>query len=115
LKLLHIAASVAAGLLLSACTQVQQPPQPQTHILRVGIQTSPLTLNALLSNNTTEGMIDRLIFDGLVTVDASGRKQIPVLAAEVPTLANGGISKDGLTSSGTTCTGTTACSSRAVM
>jgi peptide/nickel transport system substrate-binding protein len=97
LKLLQIAASVAAGLLLSACTQAQPPPQPQTHILRVGIQATPLTLNALLSNNTTEAMIDRLIFDGLVTIDASGRKQIPVLAAEVPTLANGGISKDGLT------------------
>ena len=85
---------MAAGLLLAACTQTQQPPQ---HVLRVGIQAAPLTLNALLANNTTESMIDRLIFDTLVTVDASGRKQVPVLAAEVPTLANGGISKDGLT------------------
>ncbi|MBV8601269.1 MAG: peptide ABC transporter substrate-binding protein [Candidatus Eremiobacteraeota bacterium] len=42
-------------------------------------------------------MIDRLVYDPLITVDATGKKEIPVLAAEVPTLENGGISKDGLT------------------
>jgi peptide/nickel transport system substrate-binding protein len=42
-------------------------------------------------------MVDRLLFDGLVSVDASGRRQVPVLAARVPTQANGGISPDGLT------------------
>jgi peptide/nickel transport system substrate-binding protein len=65
--------------------------------LRVGVQTPPNTLNPLLAANTTEGMLDRLVFDVLVTVDATGRRQVPVLASEVPTLANGGISKDGLT------------------
>ena len=42
-------------------------------------------------------MIDRLMFDVLVSVDASGKNPVPMLAAEVPTLENGGISKDGLT------------------
>ncbi len=42
-------------------------------------------------------MIDHLIFDRLVSTDASGKKQVPILAAEVPTPENGGISKDGLT------------------
>jgi peptide/nickel transport system substrate-binding protein len=65
--------------------------------LRIGIQTAPNTLNPLLAANTTEGMIDRLLFDVLVTVDETGRKTIPVLAAQVPTLDNGGISKDRLT------------------
>ena len=42
-------------------------------------------------------MIDRLVFDPLISVDSTGKKLIPILAAEVPTLENHGISKDGLT------------------
>ncbi|MBD5603882.1 MAG: peptide ABC transporter substrate-binding protein [Candidatus Eremiobacteraeota bacterium] len=33
----------------------------------------------------------------LVSVDVTGKKQVPILAETVPTLENGGISKDGLT------------------
>jgi peptide/nickel transport system substrate-binding protein len=65
--------------------------------LRIGIQAEPATLNPLLAGNTTEAMIGRLIFDPLVTVDETGKNDVPVLAAVVPTLQNGGISKDGLT------------------
>jgi peptide/nickel transport system substrate-binding protein len=65
--------------------------------LRIGIQATPNTLNPLLAANTTEGMIDRLLFDCLVSVDASGKNPVPMLARVVPTPANGGISKDGLT------------------
>ena len=42
-------------------------------------------------------MINRLSFDTLLSVDASGKHLLPILAAAVPTLANGGISADGLT------------------
>ncbi|HTV74781.1 MAG TPA: ABC transporter substrate-binding protein, partial [Candidatus Acidoferrales bacterium] len=104
---LRLTASIAACLLLAACTKTdsgpassepgQRHPWTLPHVLRIGIQSSPMTLNPLLSANTTEGMIDRLICDGLVTVDPSGRKEVPMLAAVVPTMANGGISKDGLT------------------
>jgi peptide/nickel transport system substrate-binding protein len=65
--------------------------------LRVAIQRSPNSLNPLLAANTTEGFINRLSFDTLVSVDASGRRFVPILAREVPSLANGGISRDGLT------------------
>jgi peptide/nickel transport system substrate-binding protein len=65
--------------------------------LRIGIQTQPTSLDPLLSANTTEAMIARLMFDPLVTVDASGKNEVPVLAQTVPSLANGGISRDGLT------------------
>ncbi len=65
--------------------------------MRIGIQNSPNTLDPILSANTTEAMIDRFIFDPLVSVDGTGKNDVPVLAAVVPTLANGGISKDGLT------------------
>ncbi len=65
--------------------------------LRVATQRSPNTLNPILSANTTEGFVNRLSFDTLVSVDGSGKKTVPILATEVPTEANGGISKDGLT------------------
>jgi peptide/nickel transport system substrate-binding protein len=67
------------------------------HVLRVGSQNPPNTLDPLLAANTTEAMIDRFMFDGLVSIDPTGTKQVPILAAVVPTLQNGGISPDGLT------------------
>jgi peptide/nickel transport system substrate-binding protein len=72
-------------------------PWTKPHILRIGSQVTPNTLNTLLAGNTTENAIDRFIFDGLVSVDGSGKKEIPILAETVPTLENGGISHDGLT------------------
>ncbi len=98
-------ARIVACLLLAACTKVGtsdtaaggRHPWTRAEELRIGIQAAPNTLNPLLAGNTTEAMIGRLIFDPLVTVDASGTKDVPVLAAVVPTLENGGISKDGLT------------------
>jgi peptide/nickel transport system substrate-binding protein len=66
-------------------------------VLRIGSQGTPNTLDPLLSGNTTEAAIDRLLFDGLVSTDASGTRTVPILAAVVPTLQNGGVSRDGLT------------------
>jgi peptide/nickel transport system substrate-binding protein len=65
--------------------------------LRIAIQTDPETLNPILSANTTEGLLNRLSFDVLVSVKPDGKTLVPMLAAEVPTTENGGISKDGLT------------------
>ena len=69
--------------------------QPQT--LRIGLTTEPHSLSPLLALNDYEQFVDRLIFDVLVTVDSSGRRLVPRLAAVVPTLENGGIAKDGRT------------------
>ena len=98
-------ARVAACVMLAACTKVGtadnvaggRHPWTRAGSMRIGIQAEPNTLNPLLAGNTTEAMIGRLIFDPLVTVDESGVKDVPVLASVVPTLENGGISKDGLT------------------
>ena len=65
-------------------------------VLRVAIQSEPKNLNMVLASNTTDNMIDRLIFDPLTTADPKGNI-IPALAETVPTTENGGISKDGLT------------------
>lgn len=100
-------AIVFAGILLCACTRtiesVGQGGDSARHswtvpgTLRIAIQAPPNNLQAVFTSNTTEVMVDRLVFDPLITTDAEGKHPIPVLAAEVPTLENGGISKDGLT------------------
>ncbi len=64
--------------------------------LAIALPLSPITLNPLLESNADEIFVDDLMFAKLVTMNAS-RERIPDLAAIVPTLANGGISKDGLT------------------
>ena len=102
-------AGLIVTLLLCACTRVAQQTgtvsgvsAPERHswsvpgVLRVGIQSPPNNLQGVFTSNTTEVMIDRLIYDPLISVDASGKNAVPILAAEVPTLENGGISKDGL-------------------
>ncbi len=98
-KLLAIAALAA---LVCGCSKVSTTAGGGEHswtkpgLLRVAIQSEPKNLNTLLSSNTTDVMIDELIFDPLVSADDKGGL-VPVLAAQVPTPENGGISKDGLT------------------
>jgi peptide/nickel transport system substrate-binding protein len=65
-------------------------------VLRVANYAEPTSLNPLLSTNTAENFVNSLTFDLLVTIDAKGN-EVPDLAQAVPTLQNGGISKDGLT------------------
>jgi len=101
--------ALACTLSVSACTKVGDQSATAVSVsstggagtvpgeLRVAIQRAPNTLNPILSANTTEGFLNRLTFDTLVTVDGRTKKMVPSLATEVPTEANGGISKDGLT------------------
>ncbi|HKU82312.1 MAG TPA: peptide ABC transporter substrate-binding protein, partial [Candidatus Tumulicola sp.] len=64
--------------------------------LRVAVVQEPRSLNPLLVTTTTDDFIDRLMFEPLLSADRRG-DPVPMLAAAVPTEANGGISKDGLT------------------
>jgi peptide/nickel transport system substrate-binding protein len=97
---------LALSFALAACTKVGtesssagggRHPWTIPGTLRIAISSPPNSLNPILASNTTEAMIDRLMFDVLVSVDGSGKTAVPMLAAEVPTLENGGISKNGLT------------------
>lgn len=92
------AAALAALLVLAGgCTKAGAPSAPAANgVLRVGLYAEPTSLNPLLATNTAENFLASLAFDLLVTVDGKGN-EVPDLAAEVPTLQNGGISKDGLT------------------
>jgi peptide/nickel transport system substrate-binding protein len=64
--------------------------------LRIALPGNINTLNPILSTQQVETVAQALIFDPLVATDSDGR-DLPILAAEVPTLENGGIGKDGLT------------------
>ncbi|HKE37329.1 MAG TPA: ABC transporter substrate-binding protein, partial [Candidatus Baltobacteraceae bacterium] len=95
MKLLRPAVAATAVFLVIACSKAGQTSGPSDE-LRVAININPTQLNPILAQNTMESFSDGLIFDLLVTQDAN-RHQVPDLAAVVPTLENGGISKDGLT------------------
>jgi peptide/nickel transport system substrate-binding protein len=103
-----ILAMFVGAFLTAACTKTTPPPltispahgrNPWTipHVLRIGMQNQPNSLNPILSSVSTEAAIDHLIFDPLVGVDSDGQTEQPVLALEVPTQTNGGISRDGRT------------------
>ena len=64
--------------------------------VRVGMWEEPHTLDPVISNMFFESDVYQLEFDGLIRYDERGHA-IPDLAREVPTLANGGISRDGRT------------------
>jgi len=66
------------------------------HVLRYATAEDINTLNPLLGQQTTLGLMSSLTAAFLIKWDAQN-KPYPELATEVPTQANGGVSKDGLT------------------
>jgi peptide/nickel transport system substrate-binding protein len=85
---------------LSGCTKVAgntggRHPWTQAGNLRIGITEEPKNLNPLLFGTTTEDFVDRLLFEPLLSADDRGNP-VPMLATVVPSMANGGISRDGL-------------------
>ncbi len=98
----RIIALAALAALISGCSKIstggEQGEHPWTKpgILRIAIQSESKNLNTLLASNTTDAMEAALLFEPMVSADDKGNL-VPALAKEVPTLENGGISKDGLT------------------
>lgn len=66
------------------------------HVLRYATAEDISSLNPLLSQQTTLGMMSSLTMAWLIRWDRNN-KPFPELATEVPTMQNGGVSKDGLT------------------
>src|ERR1700729_1165931 len=71
-------------------------PWTKPGVLRVAVLEEPKNLNPLLAGTTIELFIERLMFEPLLAADPRGNP-VPMLAATVPTQANGGVSADGLT------------------
>jgi len=65
-------------------------------VVRVGLSQEPIILNTLLGSQTVNVIVTENILEGLLSNPPDGTYE-PVLAAEVPTRQNGGVSPDGLT------------------
>ncbi|MBC5799810.1 MAG: peptide ABC transporter substrate-binding protein [Candidatus Eremiobacteraeota bacterium] len=85
-------------LLLVACAPgcTRAPGGPAGARLIVAQAQEPNSLNPLFMTGPTVAGVAPLIYSGLVTIDEHGRIR-PQLATSVPSLRNGGISRDGLT------------------
>ncbi len=88
--------ALAVALALTACSRTTTSTNVGGGDLRIIVPIDLTTLNPILAQNAIESSVDGLIFDELVTLDNHGI-EVPDLAAAVPTLQNGGISKNGLT------------------
>lgn len=92
------------AILCAACTKIttnaglpgQRHSWTQAGVLRVALPQDAKTLNPLLDSTTNDGFADRLMFEPLITADDHGNP-VPMLAREIPSRSNGGISSDGLT------------------
>jgi peptide/nickel transport system substrate-binding protein len=97
-------AIAAIATCLAGCSKVSNEgasgsgrhPWTQAGVLRVAIQNDVKSLNPLLNSNTTDGLLAFLMFEPLLSADDKGNP-VPMLATSVPTIENGGISRDGLT------------------
>lgn len=92
---------VIPSLLISGCASKSSPPSTAKSVkpggqLVFGSLYEPNTLNPLMSDMLATAEIGNLIFSSLVKTNDKG-ELIPDLAVEVPTLQNGGVSRDGLT------------------
>ncbi|HTJ25309.1 MAG TPA: peptide ABC transporter substrate-binding protein [Candidatus Limnocylindria bacterium] len=92
-----------AVLAAAACTRVTggssapgSNPWTIPGTLRIATSLTTNTLNPILSTQQVEAIAERFVMDPLIATDPEGH-DVPVLAAQVPTLENGGISRDGLT------------------
>lgn len=72
-------------------------PYTHPHELRYGVGYDIQGLNPLLYGSVYESYLAQLCMAYLIKTDARGNATVPELITEVPTLANGGISKDGKT------------------
>ena len=99
LRLLIMYSMVAA--ICSACgareaAPASQAPAPSGSQIRITLNQEPDSLNPYYTGLRAGYTVTQTIFNGLWSVDPSGEIQ-PELAAEVPTLQNGGVSSDGKT------------------
>lgn len=89
-------AIMCAALLLAACAQGTQREHFASSTLVIAQQREPRSLNPALENGQSQTEWGELLFSFLLKYDNNGRL-VPDAATAVPSLQNGGISRDGLT------------------
>lgn len=90
------AATLACALIFSLSACSSEPSHSTTGVLRIAIEQDVKTLNPILASSTVDVFVQRLLFEPLISADPRGMP-VPILAQIVPSVANGGISRDGLT------------------
>lgn len=70
-------------------------PETPTGQIVVGFSQEPTVFNPLMPRNEADEGVQLSLFDGMVRFDPDGTL-VPILATEVPSIENGGISEDGL-------------------
>lgn len=89
------AAALLTPNLLGKPAFAQTPPDAPTGRVIVGLSQEPTVFNPLMPKIEVDDNVHFSIFDALFRINENG-EFVPNLAAEVPTLENGGISEDGL-------------------
>ncbi|MDQ2991339.1 MAG: ABC transporter substrate-binding protein, partial [Candidatus Eremiobacteraeota bacterium] len=97
-----LVAIALCGTILTACSKASNTTVGGRHswtqpgVLRLGEPDEPDSLNPLFANNSAADLAFGMLYTYLLRYDQDGNF-IPDLATVVPSLQNGGISKDGLT------------------
>lgn len=97
-----VAAALLSSLVFASCTHSVAPANGRGNswtipgVLRIGAKEEPDSLNLMFGHTLATDQIDCLLFSFILRTDANGNL-FPDLATVVPTLQNGGISKDGKT------------------
>jgi peptide/nickel transport system substrate-binding protein len=96
-----IAVSLVVLLAIAGCARTQSPPRTGRQnswtvpgVLRLGEDEEPDSLNLMFAHTAASDTIAGLLFSFVLRYDAQGN-YVPDLATQVPTLRNGGISRDG--------------------
>lgn len=89
------AAALLTPNLLGKPAFAQTPPEAPSGRVIVGLSQEPTVFNPLMPKIEVDDNVHFSMFDALFRIDETGAI-VPNLAAEVPTLENGGISEDGL-------------------
>ncbi len=100
----RIAAALAASLFLAACTKQGGTTQAgaagnswtQPGVLRFAESAEPASLNVVLNSSTVTGDLSMFIYSYAVRYNDKAQP-VPDALIEIPTVANGDVSKDGLT------------------
>ena len=99
MRWLRAPALVAAAVLAGGCARTGPPgagPEPASTV-RFAIAADPQSLDPLFAHadaNSVEQQVARLAFEPFIDVDEEGTP-IPVLLDRIPTVENGGVSRDG--------------------
>jgi peptide/nickel transport system substrate-binding protein len=96
---MRLAAVLLAATMLIACSKAGNGRGAGLGVIRFNLASDPSNLNPLFEHPdsaSVEQQLARLAFEPFVDLDAKGRP-VPALLSQIPSVANGGLSRDGRT------------------